>query len=61
MAAASLTFNDLLAIALLRVRLLMAEEEDPVPLDDPRRSPDWCHAHNCPLSQCTQGHGEENG
>lgn len=26
----------------------------PVPLanDDPQRSPDWCHSHNCHRSEC---------
>lgn len=22
--------------------------------DDPQRSPDWCHRHGCPSSQCPQ-------
>jgi hypothetical protein len=55
---AALRFNDLLIEFLLRARpWLMAEGDEDVPLDDPRRSPDWCHAHGCPLSQCSGQHG----
>lgn len=55
---ATLRFSDLLTEFLLRARpLLMAEDDEDVPLDDPRRSPDWCHAHGCPLSQCSGQHG----
>jgi hypothetical protein len=43
---AALTFNDLLTEFLIRARLLRVEEEEPVPLDDPQRDPNWCHAHN---------------
>lgn len=24
--------------------------------DDPRRSPDWCWTHGCPISQCSPRH-----
>lgn len=53
---AALSFSDTLTEFLVRARLLSAEEEPPVPADDPTRDPDWCWAHNKMWPACADEH-----
>lgn len=52
----ALSFAASLDLLLRRAWLLRAEEEQPVPADDPQRDPNWCHAHGQMWPACAEKH-----
>ena len=56
---AALTFNEVLLAFLAGARMLRAEEEPPVPADDPTRDPNYCWMHSQIYPACAQQHEQE--
>lgn len=55
----ALTFGGLLAAFLLKAQLLMAEDQEPVPADDPQRNPNYCWTHGQIYPACASQHEEQ--
>lgn len=56
----ALIVGQVLAALALHARILRAEEAPPVPVDDPTRNPNWCHAHSQMWPACAPQHEEES-
>jgi hypothetical protein len=57
--SAALSFSASLNLFRHRAWLLRAEEEPPVPPDDPTRNPNWCWTHGQIYPACAGQHEEQ--